>query len=280
MAERILARFLTILEQWGWPLGYLFMACIFVWSGLGKLMNPGATASVMSAAGIPLPGVLVYAASAIEICGGIALAFGWKRGLAALLLAMYIAAVSLTMHAFWRPVGAEQQSQFVQFLKNTSILGGLLFVAFAQRGGRRWELASFGSRLLVVLIFIMNAFGVVSQERSMHELVVAGAPERLAPWLIRAGQLTQAIAALLLLFPRPLMVVIGALLLAGFLVPATLVAHSFWMATPDNYQAQIINFLKNLAANGSLLVLAAFYAREWIRSHIGTGSGAEARVSE
>ena len=51
------------------------------------------------------------------------------------------------------------------------------------------------------------------------------------------------------------------LLLAGFLAPATVVAHSFWSASREAWTPQFINFLKNLAIIGGLLSLASIYGR-------------------
>ena len=48
-----------------------------------------------------------------------------------------------------------------------------------------------------------------------------------------------------------------ALALFAFLVPATFISHSFWLAagTPA-FQGQLINFSKNLAILGGLLFIA------------------------
>ena len=47
----------------------------------------------------------------------------------------------------------------------------------------------------------------------------------------------------------------GALALLIFLVPVTLVFHNFWGAPPDQQQIQTVNFLKNLAIGGGLLIV-------------------------
>jgi putative oxidoreductase len=47
----------------------------------------------------------------------------------------------------------------------------------------------------------------------------------------------------------------GALALLIFLVPVTLVFHNFWAAPPDQQQVQTVNFLKNLAIGGGLLIV-------------------------
>ncbi len=47
----------------------------------------------------------------------------------------------------------------------------------------------------------------------------------------------------------------GALVLALFLVPVTLVFHPFWSADAANYQNQFNNFFKNVSILGGMLVV-------------------------
>jgi putative oxidoreductase len=101
----------------------------------------------------------------------------------------------------------------------------------------------------------MNAFGVIGQDKAMHEVMAAGVPARLASLLIKAGQLTQAVGGLLVLLPRRLTIMTGTLVLACFLVPATIIAHSFWSSSPDIFTSQLLNFFKNLAAFGALVAM-------------------------
>jgi len=50
---------------------------------------------------------------------------------------------------------------------------------------------------------------------------------------------------------------LGAIALIVFMVPATLIFHSFWNAPAAEYQNQLIQFLKNLAIIGGLLMILA-----------------------
>jgi putative oxidoreductase len=45
------------------------------------------------------------------------------------LLAAFLVPVTLIFHGFWNYVGAEQQMQMANFLKNIAIMGGLLYIA-------------------------------------------------------------------------------------------------------------------------------------------------------
>jgi putative oxidoreductase len=55
------------------------------------------------------------------------------------------------------------------------------------------------------------------------------------------------------IFPR-----IAAIAIIAFLVPATFVAHEFWqVAGTPTYAPQLLQFLKNAAMTGGLLIIAA-----------------------
>jgi putative oxidoreductase len=107
------------------------------------------------------------------------------------------------------------------------------------------------SRALIVLVFLLNGFGVIDQSRAAQELVERGAPEQLAPLFVMAGRFAQVCAGLALL--------VGfrerwaASILFLFLIPATLIAHNFWASPVPQFQAQLVNFSKNLAILGGLL---------------------------
>ena len=109
-------------------------------------------------------------------------------------------------------------------------------------------------RAALALIFLFNALGVVDQTRAAHELVAHGAPAALVPTLIVAGRVLQLVAGIAL--------VIGwherlaALLLALFLIPATLTAHHFWASHGPEFQGQLVNFLGNFAILGGLCFVA------------------------
>ena len=69
----------------------------------------------------------------------------------------------------------------------------------------------------------------------------------------RALELIAGVTLALGIVPR-----LSAMALFVFLVPATFVSHSFWLAagTPA-FQGQLINFCKNIAILGGLLFIAA-----------------------
>ncbi len=112
------------------------------------------------------------------------------------------------------------------------------------------------ARVLVAVIFMMNALDIIGQTLAAHEMAAYGAPAGLIPVLITAARALQLIAGLGLIlgiYPR-----IAAVALLLFLIPATLMAHDFWLAlgTPL-YQVQLINFFKNLCMAGGLVFILA-----------------------
>lgn len=111
------------------------------------------------------------------------------------------------------------------------------------------------ARLLVSLVFLLNAIGVVDQAEAARELMERGAPANMVPFMMLVGRGIELIGGLALalgFFPR-----IAALALVAFLVPATLTGHPFWLAKDGAaFAGQLINFLKNLAMMGGLLFIA------------------------
>jgi putative oxidoreductase len=70
-----------------------------------------------------------------ELGGGIAVAIGWKTRWAALALALFMVVITPVFHRFWGLSPEEAVMQQIHFMKNVSILGGLL-VLFAFGPGR------------------------------------------------------------------------------------------------------------------------------------------------
>ena len=111
-------------------------------------------------------------------------------------------------------------------------------------------------RVLVAIIFMMTALNIISQTFAEHELAAHGVSSSLIPVLIlaaRALQLFAGLGLILGIYPR-----LSALGLLLFLIPATLMAHEFWLAAGTSlYTVQLINFFKNVCMAGGLLFIIA-----------------------
>jgi len=132
------------------------------------------------------------------------------------------------------------------------------------------RLARYGiliARVMISIVFLLNALGVIDQTEAARELAARGAPSNLVPFLMLVGRGVELIAGLALafgIFPR-----VAALALVAFLIAATLVGHAFWLAAAGTpvFVGQLINFLKNLAMMGGLLFVGSTRSQPaWIRN--------------
>lgn len=125
------------LRPYGLLLGRVLMSVIFLVSGTMKIFAWDENLRYMTAKNMPLPDtypVLLAAALTIELLGGLALLLGGGTRIAALVLTLFLIPATLVFHDFWNVVGAAQQNQMIHFLKNLTIMGGLLTLAAAGAG--------------------------------------------------------------------------------------------------------------------------------------------------
>jgi putative oxidoreductase len=111
-------------------LARILLSLIFLWSGLQKILHFSSTRQFMAQTGMPWTRLLLAGAIVVEIGGGLCLFLGFKAKWAALIIALYLIPTTLIFHGHF-----SDQAQFVQFLKNLAIIGGLLMVT-AFDGGK------------------------------------------------------------------------------------------------------------------------------------------------
>jgi len=109
-------------------LGRIFLALLFVVSGIGKITGYAGTAAVMASKGLPLVDILLPLTIAVELGGGLLLALGWKARWAAAVLFLFLIPTTLIFHQFWGIDPKLVQMQKIHFLKNVAIMGGMLMV--------------------------------------------------------------------------------------------------------------------------------------------------------
>ena len=101
--------------------GRAMIALIFVLSGLSKISAIEGTQGYMEAMGVP--GILIYPVILFEVGAGLAIIVGFQTRVVALLLAGF---TLITAFVFHNQLG--DQMQFIMFMKNVAIAGGLLFL--------------------------------------------------------------------------------------------------------------------------------------------------------
>lgn len=62
------------------------------------------------------------------LIGGLFVFFGIKTRFGAFLLIIFLVGMTITMHPFWHPQVLDKDLQMTMFMKNLSILGGLLYL--------------------------------------------------------------------------------------------------------------------------------------------------------
>ncbi|QJR12345.1 Inner membrane protein YqjF [Usitatibacter rugosus] len=115
--------------------GRILLGAIFMLSGFGKITGYEGTAGYMASKGMPMVNLLLPAAIAVELGGGLLLAIGLKARWAALAIFLFLIPTTLVFHAFWGIDPKEAATQQINFLKNLAIMGGMLMV-FAHGPGR------------------------------------------------------------------------------------------------------------------------------------------------
>jgi len=138
MAEKVEVR------VWDEPhaIGRGLVPIVFIVAGLQKLYDIGGVARTI--ASIEMlhhnlfkfmgPMGFAYLVAVIGVvCGSLILIGAWTR-FAALVLVIYTAIVTFTLHNFWDMEGVARDVNQIHFLKNLSIMGALLMI-FSAGGG-------------------------------------------------------------------------------------------------------------------------------------------------
>ena len=110
-------------------LARILLSAIFLWSGLGKIMDFTGTQQQMAAIGIPLTGLFTVSAIVFELVGGLLVLLGYQARWGAIALVVFLFPTTLIFHTNFA-----ERMQVIQFLKNSAILGGLLMVAYFGSG--------------------------------------------------------------------------------------------------------------------------------------------------
>jgi putative oxidoreductase len=109
--------------------GRILMALIFLMSGFQKIFQFNGTAQKIAEQGLPLASIALAFAILFEVAGGLSVVFGFKTRLGSIFLILFLIPATLLFHDFWTFSGDEVRAQMVHFMKNLSILGGLLVLA-------------------------------------------------------------------------------------------------------------------------------------------------------
>jgi putative oxidoreductase len=115
-------------------IGRVLLGLIFLVSAVHKITDPHGTQQYMMMMGMTSMTTLLYlGAVAIELAGSLSLLLGYRARIGGWLLFAFLIPTTLIFHTH-----LADPNQFIHFLKNLSIMGGLLYVA--QYGAGRYSI--------------------------------------------------------------------------------------------------------------------------------------------
>ncbi|MEF8816447.1 MAG: DoxX family protein [Salinibacter sp.] len=105
------------------PVARALLGLIFVASGANKVAAFEGTQQYMAEYGMPATALLLGGAIVVEVAGGLSVILGYKSRIGAAALILFLIPATLIFHTDF-----SQQTQVIMFLKNLSIMGGLLLL--------------------------------------------------------------------------------------------------------------------------------------------------------
>ncbi|MEO1617585.1 MAG: DoxX family protein [Planctomycetota bacterium] len=116
--------------------GRFMIATIFFMSAVGnKIPNFSSVSQYMASEGVPLPSVMLFGGIVFLITGSLSLIAGYKTEIGAGLLLVFLILATYFFHDFWTLEGEARQQQMIQFMKNLSLMGTMVFL-MANGSGR------------------------------------------------------------------------------------------------------------------------------------------------
>ena len=118
-------------HRYGYVTARVLLAAVFLFTGYDKLADTQDAAADIAEVGLPLPVLLAVVAGVVELVCGILLVLGKGSLWAALGLLLFLLPVTVLVENPFRP--DPELGLPIDFLKNLSIMGGLLMVVLRER---------------------------------------------------------------------------------------------------------------------------------------------------
>ncbi len=114
-------------------LGRIFYSAIFLIACPHHFTQP--VINYAASQGVPFASILVPISGLIGILGALSILLGYKSRLGGWLIVIFLVPITLMIHKFWvysDPMRASMQQ--IMFMKNISMLGGALLIAYFGTG--------------------------------------------------------------------------------------------------------------------------------------------------
>lgn len=120
-----------ILREHGAMVGRMLIGLLFVFSGVGIVMNGvDSFAGMIGMVDIPMPILVAWIVVVVKVVAGAALILGYRTREAALALLIFVGLATLLYH---------RDIEDMNLFKNLAIMGGLLYV-YVYGPGQGWKL--------------------------------------------------------------------------------------------------------------------------------------------
>ena len=114
-------------------LGRFFYSLIFIAASLGHFSQESMDYAMQH--GVPMPEILVPLSGIVGLAGGLSILLGYRAKIGAWLLVLFLVPTTCMMHHFWGLADAQMaMMQQIMFMKNLSMLGGALIIAYFGSG--------------------------------------------------------------------------------------------------------------------------------------------------
>ena len=109
--------------------GRIAIATIFLMSAVGnKIPNFSGVAAYMASESVPMPQLMLVGGIVFLVAGSLSVIAGFKTQIGAALLLIFLILATYFFHDFWNFEGEARQNQMIQFMKNLSLMGTMLFL--------------------------------------------------------------------------------------------------------------------------------------------------------
>jgi putative oxidoreductase len=121
-------------SAWVMLVARLLLVPLFLHFGWDHLTDLTRFTAIVASKGVPYPFYLAVLGAIIELFAAVAILIGFKTRYAALAMIVFILAATALAHRFWQMEDAARVVNYLMFMKNIAICGGLLML-FAQGPG-------------------------------------------------------------------------------------------------------------------------------------------------
>lgn len=109
--------------------GRILISIIFLLSAVGnKIPNFNQVKDYISSEGVPMPSVMLFGGIVFLTAGSLSIISGYYTRIGSLLLLVFLVLATYFFHDFWNFPEAEVQPQMIQFMKNLSLMGTMVFL--------------------------------------------------------------------------------------------------------------------------------------------------------